>query len=150
MEVEKGLVLAGVDDLTAGQRQGDSTDLISIALNNRSAGATIFLSHTPWFAEKAAKAGACLMLSGHTHGGQIWPFDFLVKSRYPLLEGSYNVDGMRVIVSRGAGTWGPRMRLWNRGQILHITFRSTKHGDVDQPDKYNAFYPDKALLTALK
>lgn len=64
------------------------------------------------------------MLSGHTHGGQIWPFDFLVRSRYPLLEGRYDIDEMQVIVSRGAGTWGPRMRLWHPGEILCVTLRS--------------------------
>ncbi len=86
-------------------------------------GATILLSHTPWQAEKAAKTGTGLMLSGHTHGGQIWPFDYLVKSRYPLLEGRYEVDGMTVIVCRGTGTWGPRMRLWRPGEILSVTLR---------------------------
>ena len=123
-EAGEGLILAGVDDLTANYRQGGSPEVVTRALKDRPEGATIFLSHTPWFAEEAANAGAGLMLSGHTHGGQIWPFDFLVKSRYPLLEGSYVVDGMKVIVSRGAGTWGPRMRLWAPGQILHITLRS--------------------------
>jgi predicted MPP superfamily phosphohydrolase len=41
--------------------------------------------------------------------------------RYPLLAGLYEVDGMPVIVTRGAGTWGPRMRLFRRGEILHVT-----------------------------
>ncbi len=58
------------------------------------AGGIILLSHTPWEAEKAAKTGVDLMLSGHTHGGQIWPFDYLVRTRYPLLEGRYEIDGM--------------------------------------------------------
>ena len=61
------------------------------------------------------------MISGHTHGGQIWPFGYLVRKRYPLLAGLYEVDGMPVIVTRGAGTWGPRMRLFRRGEILHVT-----------------------------
>ena len=86
------------------------------------------LSHTPWQAEKAAAAGAGLMLSGHTHGGQIWPFGCLVERRYPLLGGRYGVDGMPVIVSRGTGTWGPRMRLWRPGEILRVTLRG-KGGD---------------------
>jgi predicted MPP superfamily phosphohydrolase len=64
------------------------------------------------------------MLSGHTHAGQVWPFAYLVRSVYPLVEGRYDVDGMAVIVSRGAGTWGPRMRLWKRGEILRVTLRS--------------------------
>jgi len=122
-ELRPGLVLAGVDDLTTRRRRGQSGDFISQALVGRPPGATILLSHTPWQAERAAKAGVGLMLSGHTHGGQIWPFDYLVRSRYPLLEGRYDVDGMTVIVCRGTGTWGPRMRLWHPGEILRVTLR---------------------------
>jgi hypothetical protein len=69
------------------------------------------------------KSGFRLMLSGHTHGGQIWPFDYLVRNRYPLLEGRYEVEGMTVIVCRGTGTWGPRMRLWYPSEILRVTLR---------------------------
>jgi uncharacterized protein len=124
VEVRPGLVLAGVDDLTRRRRSGQVGDPIGQALTGRPPGATIFLSHTPWQAEAAAGAGAGLMLSGHTHGGQIWPFSYLVRLRYPLLEGRYEVGGMPVIVSRGMGTWGPRMRLWHPGEILRITLRS--------------------------
>jgi predicted MPP superfamily phosphohydrolase len=88
-------------------------------------GAGILLSHTPWEAERAAVAGAGLMLSGHTHGGQIWPFGYLTRIVYPLFDGEYDVDGMKVIVSRGTGTWGTRMRLWRPAQILRITLRAT-------------------------
>jgi len=120
-EVRPGLVLAGVDDLTAGIRDRRGGDSVSQALAGRPSGATILLSHTPWQAQKAAGAGVGLMLSGHTHGGQIWPFDYLVRRRYPLLEGRYDVDGMTVIVCRGTGTWGPRMRLWRPSEILRVT-----------------------------
>lgn len=122
-EVKSGLVLAGVDDLTARRRHTQGDDSIPRALAGRPPGATILLSHTPWQAERAAKAGVGLMLCGHTHGGQIWPFDYLVRSRYPLLEGRYEVDDMTVIVCRGTGTWGPRMRLWRPGEILRVTLR---------------------------
>jgi predicted MPP superfamily phosphohydrolase len=117
-EVRPGLVMAGVDDLTASRRSGQVGDPISKALAGRPPGATILLSHTPWQADKAAAAGVGLMLSGHTHGGQIWPFGYLVKRVYPLLGGRYEVDGMTVIVCRGTGTWGPRMRLWRPSEIL--------------------------------
>ena len=123
VEVRPGLVLAGVDDLTARHRRGHSGDPISQALAGRPSGATLLLSHTPWQAEKAAKAGVDLMLCGHTHGGQIWPFGYLVRRTYPLLEGRYEVDGMTAIVCRGTGLWGPRMRLWRPGEILRVTLR---------------------------
>jgi predicted MPP superfamily phosphohydrolase len=74
-EVCPGLVFAGVDDLTARRRRGQGGEPVLKALAGRPASATVLLSHTPWQAEKAANAGVGLMLSGHTHGGQIWPFD---------------------------------------------------------------------------
>ncbi len=123
-EATPGLVVAGVDDLTTRRRQGIIGEQISKTLKGRPSGATILLSHTPWRMEEAAKEGVGLMLSGHTHGGQIWPFGYLVRLFYPLLEGRHIVSGMTIIVSRGTGTWGSRMRLWRRGEILRITLRS--------------------------
>jgi len=114
-----GFIVAGVDDF--GWNGSGREEYIDSALVNRPPGATILLSHQPRLAEKAAQEGVALMLSGHTHGGQIWPFGYLVARVYPLLAGRYDVGGMKVIVSRGTGTWGPRMRLWRRGEILRIT-----------------------------
>jgi predicted MPP superfamily phosphohydrolase len=128
-EVRPGLVMAGVDDLTASRRSGHGGDEISKALTGRPPGATILLSHTPWEADKAAAAGVGLMLSGHTHGGQIWPFGYLVKRFYPLLGGRYEVAGMTVIVCRGTGTWGPRMRLWRPSEILRVKLRKGRRQD---------------------
>lgn len=122
-EVRPRLILAGVEDLTARRRNGQMDDVLSQALLGRPPGGTILLSHTPWQAESAASAGAGLMLCGHTHGGQIWPFGYLIRLMYPLLEGRYVVGGMPVIVCRGTGTWGPRMRLWRPCEILRVTLR---------------------------
>ncbi len=77
-EIEPGLVISGVDDLTSRYRHGHGqtpADFVGRALAGRPAGATIFVSHTPWFADSAAANGAALMVSGHTHDGQIWPFN---------------------------------------------------------------------------
>ena len=123
-EVRPSLVFAGVDDLTANHRSGQGGDPISEALTGRPPGTTVLLSHTPWQADKIAADGVGLMLSGHTHGGQIWPFGYLVQRIYPLLGGRYEVDGMTVIVCRGTGTWGPRMRLWHPGEILRVTLHA--------------------------
>jgi predicted MPP superfamily phosphohydrolase len=123
-EPTPGLVLSGVNDLTNHKRQNLDGDPLGRALANRPTGATVLLSHTPWQANRAAHAGVELMLSGHTHGGQIWPFGYLVQTVSPLLAGRYDIDGMPVIVSRGTGTWGPRMRLWHRGEILKVTLHA--------------------------
>ena len=124
-EVIPGFVLAGVDDLGARRRFGGRNDqAIGRALADRPPGAVVLLSHSPLQPEKAAALGVGLMLSGHTHSGQVWPFNYLVRLSNPLVGGRYEIGGMTVIVGRGTGTWGPRMRLWQPSEILRITFRA--------------------------
>ncbi len=125
-EAAPGLIVAGVDDLTSRQRRtGHYTEFIDEALSTRPVGATtIFISHTPWNPEKASVSGVRLMLAGHTHNGQIWPFNYVVGRIYPFIAGRYDVNGMPLIVCRGTGTWGPRMRLWQRGEIVKVTLRA--------------------------
>ena len=123
-EATPGLIIAGVDDLTAREQFEQGDGAVEQALANRPAGATILLSHSPLETNRASAAGANLMLSGHTHAGQIWPFNFLVRLKYPFLAGRYEVAGMTLIVGRGAGTWGPPMRLWHPSEILRIKLRT--------------------------
>jgi len=126
IEVRPGFVLAGVDDLTVNRRSGKNDDLIKKALNDRPSGITVLLSHTPSEIDNASNMGADLILCGHTHGGQIWPFGYLVKLKYPFFEGLYKIKNTTVIVTRGAGTWGPKMRLWHPNEILRITLHKKK------------------------
>ncbi len=125
-EVSPGFVIAGVDDLTTRRRRlGRDAEFVDRALAGRPAkAATIFVSHSPLLPERAAGQGVALMLSAHTHGGQIWPFGYIVRLTYPLLGGRYDVAGMPVIVCRGTGTWGPQMRLWSRSELLRIVLRA--------------------------
>ncbi|GAB6096827.1 metallophosphoesterase [Desulfatiferula olefinivorans] len=117
-----GWVMAGVDDLTTARRRtpGRETSLLDTALNGRPPGTTVFLSHTPWLVDRAAESGVDLMISGHTHQGQIWPFTCLVRMVYPYVGGRYTIGDMTLIVCRGTGTWGPRMRLSRPGEISLI------------------------------
>jgi len=78
----------------------------------------ILLSHSPLGAEEASGRGASAMLSGHTHGGQIWPFGLVVRLFYPRLAGAYAVGPLSLYVCRGTGTWGPPMRLFRRGEVV--------------------------------
>jgi predicted MPP superfamily phosphohydrolase len=91
---------------------------------NHAPGALVLMAHVPAAAKSAARAGVGLMLSGHTHGGQIWPLSIATRVVNPLLAGRYEIEGMTVLVSRGTGTWGPRMRLWPPGEIMVVTLRS--------------------------
>lgn len=77
----------------------------------------ILLYHRPDGAEDAAAWGADLMLCGHTHNGQIIPFNFLVRRVFPRIRGLYQIDGMSLYVSPGTGTWGPILRLGSRSEI---------------------------------
>lgn len=124
VEIRPGFVLAGVDDIRSRRRSEPGGDPIRKALEGRPEGGAVFLSHRPLRAGEVAEMGVGLMLSGHTHGGQVWPFDYLVRQEYPLLEGRYEVKDMTVIVCRGTGTWGPRMRLWSPGEIVLVTLHT--------------------------
>ncbi len=119
--VAPGLVFAGVDDLSARRQFKMDGDPVARALQGRPEGATVFLCHSPLQVQEASGLGAGLMLSGHTHDGQIWPFGYIVKLFYPYLVGQYAVGGMTLIVTPGTGTWGPPMRLFGPGEILRIT-----------------------------
>ena len=124
-EIHPGLAIGGVGDDGHHEEPAAAADPVGRVLAAIPRGrATIFLSHRPQMINEAASSGVGLMLSGHTHGGQIWPFSYVVGAMNPLLAGRYEVGGMSVIVSRGAGTWGPRMRLWQPGEIVFITLRS--------------------------
>jgi predicted MPP superfamily phosphohydrolase len=124
VELAPGLVMAGVDDLSARRQFGVNGRPVDRALTHRPPGSTIFLCHSPWEVERAAQLGVDLMLSGHTHSGQIWPFTYLVRIMYPYVVGRFGVNGMTLIVSRGTGFWGPPMRLFRPGEITAITLRS--------------------------
>ncbi|HUV64131.1 MAG TPA: metallophosphoesterase [Sedimentisphaerales bacterium] len=122
IEVRPGLVIGGVEDGGHQESSTGSADRVRQVLASKPLGAAaVFLSHRPQMFDEAASAGVGLMLCGHTHGGQIWPFSYVVGLMNPLLAGRYEMGGMPVIVSRGTGTWGPRMRLWAPGEILRIT-----------------------------
>jgi uncharacterized protein len=126
VEVLPGLVMAGIDDLTVAGRGGQAAlPLLEKALRSRPPGGVVLLSHTPGGYEDAARLGVGLVLSGHTHDGQIWPFRYLVKTRYPHTYGFKQVGPMHAFVTRGVGTWGPRMRLWSRGEIVLLTLRAS-------------------------
>jgi predicted MPP superfamily phosphohydrolase len=123
VELRPGLVMVGLDGSNPPAGTGAATLPLTMALAGRPAGAVLLLSHVPLSPVVIAGAGVDLILSGHTHGGQLWPFGYLVKQRLPLFEGRYDLGDSTAIVSRGAGTWGPRMRLWKPAEILRVTLR---------------------------
>lgn len=83
----------------------------------------VLLYHRPQGFDAAAKKGIDLMLSGHTHNGQILPFGFLVKQIFKDVKGSIKRNGAHLHVSTGTGTWGPIMRIGSTNEITFISFK---------------------------
>jgi predicted MPP superfamily phosphohydrolase len=113
--------IAGVDDWSASSHgDGHGADL-SKALEGRDRGrALILLAHQPKQVFEAAERDVDLQLSGHTHGGQIFPFNFLVRLQQPYVGGFHMHEGTAIYVSRGTGYWGPPMRLGAPSEITQI------------------------------
>ena len=80
----------------------------------------VLLAHQPRSAQLAEAAGYQLQLSGHTHGGQFWPWNFLVRLQQPFIAGLHRLGRMWVYVSRGTGYWGPPMRFGIPSEITLI------------------------------
>lgn len=118
-------VLAGVDDHRSRQMPGEGGEDLDAALTGVSDALPIVLmAHDPTTFHRASARGVDLQLSGHTHGGQIWPFNYLVRVAMPWVAGLYRRGGSQVYVSRGTGFWGPPMRLGAPAEITDIVLRS--------------------------
>jgi len=83
----------------------------------------IMMDHQPFELEKVAEAGVDLQISGHTHNGQLWPFNYITDRVYELSWGYKKIGNTNFYVSCGYGTWGPPVRSGNRPEV--IAFRLT-------------------------
>jgi predicted MPP superfamily phosphohydrolase len=120
------LVLAGIDDDTAKASglAGHGAQL-DVALTGAPPGAPVLLvAHQPRQVVQAANAGVDLQVSGHTHGGQIWPFHYLVRVDQPTVHGLTRHGPTQLYTTRGAGFWGPPLRVFAPSEITQITLRS--------------------------
>jgi predicted MPP superfamily phosphohydrolase len=117
--------LAGVDDWkSAGLVPGHGADLAGALRGYDRTRELVLLAHQPRQATEAAKMGVGLQLSGHTHGGQLWPFGYLVRLQHRFVAGLERVGDFFIYVSRGTGYWGPPMRLGAPAEITRITLRA--------------------------
>jgi predicted MPP superfamily phosphohydrolase len=116
------LVLAGVTDLSAHHFDTAQHSDPAAALRGSpaDAGAKILLAHQPNSAAGAAGAGFDVQISGHTHGGQFWPWNLFVGFFQPFTGGLYRLKNLRVYVSRGTGYWGPPNRFGVPSEITRI------------------------------
>ncbi len=120
-----GFDLAGVDDYSSKMFRGHGPDLGKATAGRQEDRELILLAHQPRHVHHAKKHGVSLQLSGHTHGGQIWPWHYLVMAQQRGLLAGHSVhDDTQLYVSRGTGYWGPPIRFLSRGEIARIRLRA--------------------------
>ena len=85
----------------------------------------LLLAHQPRSVKEIPKGRFDLMLAGHTHGGQFFPFTILVHLAQPLVAGLYRRKDMCVYVNRGTAHWGPPIRLGSRQEVTLLTLKRT-------------------------
>lgn len=126
------LVLAGVTDYTAGYFERSHASDPQAALRGAPADASIriLLAHQPRSGPAAAAAGFDLQISGHTHGGQFFPWNFFVPLQQPFTAGLHRIEQLIVYVSRGTGYWGPPKRFGAPSEITCI--RLVSRGPTDE------------------
>jgi predicted MPP superfamily phosphohydrolase len=117
--------LAGVNDV-AGEQRSDPPDFDRALSGTDGSRPTILLAHQPVQVTEAAARGVDLQLSGHTHGGQMWPFHYVVRAVQPSLAGLSTVKDTQLYVTRGAGFWGPPLRVGAPPDITVISLAAQR------------------------
>lgn len=112
------LLIAGVPDYMSENPEADPK--AALEKNNSADAVKILLAHQPSFAKKAAEAGYDLQLSGHTHGGQFFPWTLIIGWFHQFPRGLGRLDQMWIYVNRGTGYWGPPVRLGASAEISLI------------------------------
>jgi len=117
--------LAGVDDHSAHSfGNGHGEDLDKALAGRDPQRELVLLAHQPKAILKAQDMGVGLQLSGHTHGGQLWPWTYLVRLQQPVVAGLHRFKESLVYVSCGTGYWGPPMRLGAPSEITNLVLKS--------------------------
>jgi len=118
-----GLILYGFNDPTSAQFGQQIVPFERVIGSEAQYSPAVLLYHQPRLFEKAAMLNVDLMLSGHTHKGQIWPLEYISRLIYPYQTGHFVIGKSHLYVSRGIGTWGPPMRLNSPPELVRIRLR---------------------------
>jgi uncharacterized protein len=115
--------IAGVYDLFGFRAEHHLPDIAQATHNIPKNVPTLLLAHQPKYVDFLGDFAPSVILSGHTHGGQVWPFHYLVKLAQPYTKGLYPLgDNRHIYVNSGIGFWGPPMRLGSNAEITCITW----------------------------
>ncbi|MFI6690374.1 metallophosphoesterase [Streptomyces sp. NPDC050433] len=123
VEIAGGFDLAGVNDI-AGEEEGQGPDFAKALGGRDPARASVLLAHQPVVIHDAVKHGIDLQLSGHTHGGQMWPVNYIAQAANPTLAGLEQYGDTALYVTRGAGAWGPPVRVGAPADITVVQLAS--------------------------
>lgn len=118
-----GFDLAGVNDI-AGESEGQGPDFARALGDRDRTRAAVLLAHQPVVIHDAVAHGVDLQLSGHTHGGQLWPGNFIADLANPTGAGLDRYGDTQLYVSRGAGAWGPPVRVGAPSDITVVELAS--------------------------
>ncbi|MCX5311183.1 metallophosphoesterase [Streptomyces sp. NBC_00154] len=118
-----GFDLAGVNDI-AGESEGQGPDFERALGDRDRTRASVLLAHQPVVIDDAVAHGVDLQLSGHTHGGQLWPGNYLAELANPTVAGLERYGDTQLYVSRGAGAWGPPVRVGAPSDITVVQLAS--------------------------
>lgn len=120
-----GVDLVGIDDYNARDFvAGHGADLKRALAGRDPSRPTVLLAHQPRAVHEASELGVDLQLSGHTHAGQIWPWNLFVRLQQPYVAGLVRHGATQLYISAGTGFWGPPMRLGTRSEITKIVLRA--------------------------
>lgn len=120
-----GFDLAGVNDVT-GEDEGQGPDFEAALGDRDPSRACVLLAHQPVVIHDAVDHGVDLQLSGHTHGGQMWPGNYLAELGNPTVAGLERYGDTQLYVSRGAGAWGPPVRVGAPPDVTVVELASTR------------------------
>jgi len=122
-----GFDLAGIDDYHATRWVPDhGADLARAVAGRDPSRELVLLAHQPIAIKQAKRHGVGLVLSGHTHAGQIWPWGYAVRLQQPYVAGLVREEATQLYVSPGTGYWGPPMRLGSTAEITKVVLRCSK------------------------
>jgi predicted MPP superfamily phosphohydrolase len=124
IKIDNTVTIVGREDASIGQFANKRRRLLEeLMANVDTSRPVILMDHQPFRLEEAVKNGVDLQLSGHTHHGQLWPFNFITKKVYELSWGYTKKGNTHFYVSSGVGTWGPPIRIGNRPEVVNVRLR---------------------------